>query len=152
MNFNHVQVCSLFIFFFNNYIYLSLIDLHYRFDFYYTSTRINHISTRINHRCTFVCSLLKLPFTSHPFSFLQVITEPQFECTESYRKFPLAIYLTYVCVYASMPLSPFFSSSPSYPLPLSISLFSMSASPLLPCKQAHQYHLYRFHNVLCVNV
>ena len=28
------------------------------------------------------------------------------------------------------------------------SLFSMSASPLLPCKQVHQYHPFRFH--MCV--
>ena len=115
-----------------------MIDLQYRFDFYYTSTRINH-------RCTYVHSLLKLPSTSHPFSFLQVITEPQFVVTESYRKFPLAIYFTYVHVYASMPLSPFFSSSPSFSLPLSISLFSMSASSLLLCEQVHQYHLSRSH-------
>ena len=33
------------------------------------------------------------------------------------------------------------SSSPA----VSTSLFSMSASPLLPCKYVHQYHLSRFH-------
>ena len=35
------------------------------------------------------------------------------------------------------------------PLPLSISLSSMSAFPLLPCKQVHLYHLSRFH-VYCI--
>ena len=35
---------------------------------------------------------------------------------------------------------------PPSPAPaVSTSLLSMSASPLLPCKQVHQYHLSRFH-------
>ena len=34
---------------------------------------------------------------------------------------------------------------PSPPPTVSTSLFSVSASPLLPCKQAHQYHPPRFH-------
>ena len=51
---------------------------------------------------------------------------------ETYSKFPLAIYITYTRIYASMLLSAFISASPSSPLLLSISLFSVSASPLLP--------------------
>ena len=39
-----------------------------------------------------------------------------------------------------MLLSPFISPSPSSPPPLSIRLFSVSASPLLLCVQVHQYH------------
>ena len=31
------------------------------------------------------------------------------------------------------------------PCPLTTSLFSTFASPLLPCKEVHQYHLSRFH-------
>ena len=45
---------------------------------------------------------------------------------------------------ASMLLFPFISPSSSSPLPLSINLFSMSASPLLLCKQICQYRLTRF--------
>ena len=44
-----------------------------------------------------------------------------------------------------MLLSPFISLSPSFPHLLSLTLFSMSAPPLLLCEQVHQYHLPRFH-------
>ena len=44
-----------------------------------------------------------------------------------------------------MLLSPFISPSPSCSPPLSVSLFSMSASPLLLCEQINQTHLSRFH-------
>ena len=53
-----------------------------------------HISTWISNRYTFVPSLLNLPSTSHFIPPLQVVTESPFECPESYRKFPLAIYFT----------------------------------------------------------
>ena len=60
---------------------------------------------------------------------------------------------TYVGVYASMVLFLFISPSPSSPPPLSISLFTMSVSPLLLCKQIHQYHPSRFHvYVLIYNI
>ena len=49
------------------------------------------------------------------------------------QEIPIDYLLTYVSVYASMLLSPFISPSSSSPLPLSISLFSMSVSPLLLC-------------------
>ena len=42
-------------------------------------------------------------------------------------------------------LSLYIPPSPSSPLPMTTSLFSVSASPLLPCKDVHQYHLSRFH-------
>ena len=44
-----------------------------------------------------------------------------------------------------MLLSPFMAPFLSSPVPLSISRFSMSAPPVLPCKEVHQYHLSRFH-------
>ena len=44
-----------------------------------------------------------------------------------------------------MLLSPFISPSPTSPPALSISLFSMSASPLLLCEQIRQYHPSSFH-------
>ena len=80
----------------------------------------------------------------HPSPPSQVVTEPGLSSLGHAAKFPLAIYFTYGRAYASMLLSP---SHPLLPLPrlLSISLFSMSASPLLSCKKVHQYHLSRFH-------
>ena len=56
-------------------------------------------------------------------------TEPWFEFPESYSKFPLVICFTHGSVYASMLLSPFVAPPSSSPLPMSISLFAMSASP-----------------------
>ena len=58
-------------------------------------------------------------------------------------KFPLALSLIYGNLHVSMLLSP---SVPASPFPtVSTSLFSASASPLLPCRQVHQDHLSRFH-------
>ena len=53
------------------------------------------------------------------------------------------ICFTYRNLYFSMLLSPFISPSPSPTV--STSLFSLSASPLLPCKQIQGYHLSRFY-------
>ena len=61
------------------------------------------------------------------------------------HQIPIGYLFTYVSVYASMLLSPFIWPSPSSPQPLSISVFSMSASPLLLCEQICQYHPSRFH-------
>ena len=57
-----------------------------------------------------------------------------FEFPESYGKFPLAFYFTYVSVHESVVFSSFISPSPSSPQLLSMSLSSVSASPLLLCK------------------
>ena len=94
---------------------------------------------------TCVLSVLNLPSISHPFPLLQVVTEPQFEFPESYSKFPLVIYFTHGGVYAFMLISPFIPPTTFFSSPMSIILFSMSESPLLPCKQVYQYHLSRFH-------
>ena len=51
---------------------------------------------------------------------------------EPYSKFPLAIYFTYGNVSFHVTLSRRLTLSS--PLPMSINLFSMSISPLLPCK------------------
>ena len=54
-------------------------------------------------------------------------------------------------VYVSVLLSQFIPLSPSPTV--STSLFSMSTSPLLPCRGVHHYHLSRFHTyVLIYNV
>ena len=76
-----------------------------------------------------------LPSASHPSRLSQSI---RFERHESYSKFPLAIYFTYgnACFNVTLSIHPRLS----FPT-VSTSLFFMSASPLLPCKQDHQYHL-----------
>ena len=75
---------------------------------------------------TYVPSLLNLPPISLP---SRLITEPLFEFPETYSKFPLAIYFTYgnVSFHTLNIHLTLFS-----PLPMSIGLFSMSVSPLLP--------------------
>ena len=59
-------------------------------------------------------------------------TEPLLEFPEPYSKFLLAIYFTDGNVSFHVTLS--IHLTLSSPLPMSISLFSMSVSPLLPCK------------------
>ena len=56
-----------------------------------------------------------LPPVSSPIPALSIVTETWFEFPESYSKFPLAIYFTYVSVYVSTLLSSFVPLSPSYP-------------------------------------
>ena len=58
------------------------------------------------------------------------ITPLFFKFPEPYRKFPLAIYFTYGNVSFHVTLS--IHLNLSSPLPMSISLSSMSVSPLLP--------------------
>ena len=89
-------------------------------------------STWISHRYTYILSLLNLPPISLPISPLKGDTEPLFEFPEPYSKFPLAIYFTYDNV--SFHVTPSIHLALSSTLPMSISLFSMSVSPLLPCK------------------
>ena len=105
---------------------------------------------RISHRYTlpqvreYRCPLpLELPshFPSHHPSRLSQGT--RFELPVSYKKFPLAISFTYGNRNASMPLSRFIQPSPSHIV--STSLFSVSTSPLLPCKKVYLYHLSRIH-------
>ena len=62
----------------------------------------------------------------------KVDTEPLFKFPEPYSKFLLAIYFTYGNV-SFMLLFPYISTISS-PLPMSVSLFSISVSLLLPCK------------------
>ena len=81
--------------------------------------------------CLYLPSILSLP----P---LQVITLPVL-CSN----FPLASSLTHNSIYMSMLLSQFIPPSPC--LTVSMSLFSISASPSFPCKLVHQYHFSRFH-------
>ena len=96
-------------------------------------------ATGIHISPLFWTSLLS-PIPFHPSRLSQ---STRFGFLASYSKFPLAIYFTYGNIYVSVLLSQFVSPSPSPTL--STILFFMSASPLLSCKQVHQYHVYRFH-------
>ena len=86
--------------------------------------------------CLYLPSILSLP----P---LQVITEHQAQLPVLCSNFPLASSLTHNSIYMSTLLSQFIPPSPC--LTVSMSLFSISASPSFPCKQVHQYHFSRFH-------
>ena len=93
--------------------------------------------------CIHVSPSRELPPTSHPFlppgCYRALVRLP-----ESYSKFSLAVCFTYGSVCASL-LSSLIPSSSSLPSPpVSISLLSVSVSPLLPCTWVHQCHLYRF--------
>ena len=104
-----------------------------------------HTSTWINHRYTYVPSPLE------SLSHLLPILTPLGYCRAPVwvpwviQKISICYLFKCVSVYASMLLCPFVLSSLSSPQPLSISLFSMSASPSLLCKQVHQHHPSRFH-------
>ena len=63
---------------------------------------------------------------------LQAITEHKVRLPVLYGNFPPATYLTHDSVYMSVLLSQFVPPSP--PTTVSTSLFSVSASPFLPCK------------------
>ena len=104
------------------------------------------ISTWISHRYTYVPSCLNLLPISLPISPLWVVIDYLSEFPESYNKFPLAIYFIHGNVSFHVTLSIHFTLSS--PLPMSVDLFSMSVSPLLPCEWILQYHFSRFHTYL----
>ena len=61
------------------------------------------------------------------------------------QQVPTGCLFTHAGAHASTLLSPRISPSPSSSPSVSISLFSMSTSPQLPCEYTHQYHPSRFH-------
>ena len=79
----------------------------------------------------------------------EVATEHCFELLESHSKSPLAICFAQgndACFHATLAtLAP--SPSPA----VSKSLFSVSVSPSLPCRQEHQHHLSRFLIYVLIN-
>ena len=89
-------------------------------------------STRISHRYACIPSFLNLPTICLPITPFCIITESLFEFLESCRKFTLTIYFTYGLGSFHVTLS--IHLNLSSPLPMSISLFSMAVSPLLPYK------------------
>ena len=105
---------------------------------------ICHTSTWINQTCTYVPSLLNLPPPTPIPTSLGYYRVPVW-VPWAIQQIPIGCLFTNVGAYASMLLFPFISLSPFCPQPLSVSLFSMSASPLLVCEQICQYHPSRFH-------
>ena len=110
--FRILSICRIFLKFIFNW---KMITLQYCVGLCHTSTWIN---------LKYICPLPKKS-PSHPSRLSQ---STRSELTAINNKFPLAISFTY----ASILLYQFISSSPSPTV--SISLFSMPASPLLPCK------------------
>ena len=103
------------------------------------------ISANNNMRQTQVSMCHFLPEPPHvclPVWPLSAVTEHWVELPMPHSKSPLALHITYNDVYVSILFSSF---APPSPPSVSTSLFPMSASPLLPCKWIHQYHLFRFH-------
>ena len=123
------------------FIFNWLIVLQCWFDFFHTSIEITmgiHVQPPSLNSCPFPI----LCYYRAPVWVPWVI-----------QQIPIGYLFTYVGIYASMLLSPFISPSPTSPRPLSISLFSMSASLLLLCKQVHWYHPSIFHiYVLIYNI
>ena len=88
-----------------------------------------------------VPSLLHLPPTL-PISPLQVVTKHGADLPVLCGFFPRAIYFTFGSIYKSMPLS--LRPSLPFPLPVSSSAFSTSASLFLSCPQVLQNHFFCF--------
>ena len=96
-----------------------------------------------------ISSLLRLPPTL-PIPPLQVVTKHRADLPVLCGCFPLAIYFTFGSAYISMPLS--LHPSFSFPLPVSSSPFSTSASLFLSCLQVchnHLFFFFRFHIYMC---
>ena len=95
---------------------------------------LSHTSTWISHRYVHIYmsfsswTSLPPPTWSHP---PRSSWNPQFKYPESYNKFTLAIYFSYGSMYAFMLLCLLIAASP-FSYPITIPLFSMSVSPLLP--------------------
>ena len=94
-----------------------------------------HTLTRISHRYTHVLSLLNLPLNAHP----SKVSQSTSLSSQHHKAISHWLSVLYMVMHVSMTLSEFIPPSPS-PTVFE-SLFSMSASPLLPWKQVHQYHL-----------
>ena len=122
---------SIFIYFFN----LKIMALQNFVVFCQTSTWISRDDEYIHEYIH--------PCPCEPSSHLPSHLTPRLsEFPEPYSKFSLAIYHIYgnVSFHVTLSIHLILSS----PLPMSISLFSMFVSPLLPCKQILQYHFSRF--------
>ena len=97
--------------------------------------KVNQLYIYIQPHISF---LLHLPPTL-PIPPLQVVTKHRADLPVLCGCFPLAIYFTFGSIYMSMPLSHFVPAPPSpFPLPVSSSPFSTSASLFLSCPEVLQ--------------
>ena len=87
-------------------------------------------STWISHRCTYVVISHPPPSSSHPSRLIQS------PCLSFLGHTANSHWLSilHMVIYVSMLLPPYIPPFPSSPHPMSISLLSISLSPLLPCK------------------
>ena len=87
------------------------------------------------------------PTASYPSRLLQSSNLSYLSHTENSHWFSVLHMIVYL-----FPCYSLHSSHPVLPLPtcVSISLFSMSVSPLLSCKCVHQFHLSKFHICLLI--
>ena len=113
-------------FFFFKSIYFNrrIIALRYCADFY-------HIAPWISHRYTYVPSLWNLPsIPSHSSRLLQSLSWSSLGHTVNSHWLSVLLQQC-ICFHATLSVHPTFSF---LPLLVSVSLFSMSVSPLPPCK------------------
>ena len=107
-----------------NCFFCKLINFYWRIIALQNFAVFCQISTWISHWDTYITSLLNLLPISLPISPLWVDTETPFEFPKPYSKFLLPIYFTYGNTSFHVILS--IHLTLSSPLPISISLFSMS--------------------------
>ena len=127
-------------------IIYSVLDTHFLKNFNWKIIALQnfvvfcHTSTRISHRYTHVSSLPS-PSPHHPSAcWWAPIWVPWV-----IQQMPIGyLFYTWYCKFLCYYL-PYISPSPSSPPILSIDLFSMSVSPLLPWKWIHQCQPFRFH-------
>ena len=101
-----------------------------------------YTSSCISQSCTYVPSLLNLPPTSTPSHSSRLSQSPRLSSlSHTANSHGLSILHMVACIFQYYFLHSF---HPLLPSSVSTSLFSMSESPLLPCKQVH-WHLSRFH-------
>ena len=114
-----------------------MVALQYWFDFY-------HTSTWINHRCTYVPFTLECPSHLPPIpTHLGYYRTPVW-VPWVIQQIPIGYLFTYANVYVCTLLFPFILPSPSSPSPLSISLVSMSVSSLLRAMNLKEDSTWRF--------
>ena len=103
-----------------------------------------HTSAWISHRYTYIPSLWNFLPIFHPSHPARLSPGPGFSSL-SHKAHSHWLSILHMGVY-TFPCNSLCSSMSTHPdLPMSTSLFSMSASPLLPCKEVHHHHLPRFH-------
>ena len=109
---------------------------------------ITFISTKHQHE-----SAIGLPMSPPAWTFLlppslfhpsRLLSSPSLSSL-SQQQIPFVIYFKHgnICFHVTLAILPSPLLLPH--LVMSLSLYSMSVSPLLLCKQVHQYHLSRFH-------